>query len=612
MARRGLFLLLPAVAAVLAFPVAASGATYCVNKSGFQCNQTFTAGELDAAIAKADADQNSLDRIELGPGIYNGGRYYVNSRTELIGSGIDKTVITNATPTSNPETAILLANYEGETVTDLTVRIGPGEAVRGIQMGGNAVVERVRVVAAPGADPEVGLDAHGVTVRDVHVELPQESSTGGSIGGTIEDSSFEGETGLFLNGGVARRIVAIGNAAMESGGGGSRVEDSVLRSHGPEAIGLIGPRFAGGETELSQVTVAGDGSPGSIGLKAESGSGAFVDLTTGFTVRNTVVSGFATSVTRQGFAGKPSGSCGTQCSITQNFDIAYSAFDFPEGVKDLGGPGSLTLGPGNVDLGDPRFGNPAAGDYRLRPDSPLIDAGDPVALGSNSFYSGEPLVDFGGLERIVDGRAGGSPAARRDIGAYEYARRSPSVTVGSPPQALLYQPVEIPVQASDPDPFDTVSLQFSFDGQAGGTAGSHVFTTLGSHTALVLGTDPTGAAATGSTTFQVKALPGKCANKLSGGGKRDVFKGTSAGDSLSGLGGRDSLRGGDGSDCLFGGKGNDFLEGGKGKDRLAGGAGGDRISSKDHKRDKVDCGPGDDSVVADPVDSLKNCETTPQ
>ena len=38
----------------------------------------------------------------------------------------------------------------------------------------------------------------------------------------------------------------------------------------------------------------------------------------------------------------------------------------------------------NVDLPDPRFANPQAGDYSLRPDSPALDAGvDDATLGAN-------------------------------------------------------------------------------------------------------------------------------------------------------------------------------------------------------------------------------------
>jgi hypothetical protein len=603
---RGEFGALIAAAIVLALPAAASSATLCVNKLGPQCDQIYTASELGAAISKANENQTSFDRIEIGPGTYDGGPYNASSQTDIVGSGPDQTVISNATPMGFNGIE-LLANYPGQKVTDLGIRLGVGEYSRGLQVGGESVVERVRITAGPGSTPETGLDAFGATIREVEVQMPRdEFVTAGAGAGTIEDSTFEGGTGLFLGGGVARRVLAIGNTALTTRT--SRIEDSVLRAFGPEARGVVLGQFEGGEVVLSQVTVAGDQTPGSIGLQAEKGPGAFAALSSVMTVRNTVVSGFATAISHRGFAGKGTTECGLECQIAQTTDVDYSALDLHGGVSDLGGPGSLHLGAGNVDIGDPRFADPAAGDFRPRFDSPLIDAGDPAALGSGSLYAGESPVDFGGLERVIDGRAGGTPAARRDIGAYEYGRRAPSLTIGATGQALLYQPVTIPVEASDPDPFDPLTFQFSFDGQATGANPTHVFTTLGSHTAQVLVSDPTGAASTGSTGIQVTARPGRCANRRSGGNGRDAFKGTAAGDDLAGGAGRDSLRGGNGADCLRGGKGNDFLEGGKGKDRIGGGPGDDRIASRDGKRDQVDCGPGRDTVVADRSDSPKGCE----
>jgi hypothetical protein len=59
---------------------------------------------------------------------------------------------------------------------------------------------------------------------------------------------------------------------------------------------------------------------------------------------------------------------------------------------------------------DPRFVNAAAGDFRLRPDSPCIDAGTNLA--------GLVSTDILGLPRPMDGNGDG--LARFDIGAYEF------------------------------------------------------------------------------------------------------------------------------------------------------------------------------------------------
>ncbi len=66
-------------------------------------------------------------------------------------------------------------------------------------------------------------------------------------------------------------------------------------------------------------------------------------------------------------------------------------------------------GDGNLDV-DPLFAQPAAGDFRLRLESPLIDAGDPDVVQLGSF-------DFEGDSRTID--ANGDADVRIDVGADE-------------------------------------------------------------------------------------------------------------------------------------------------------------------------------------------------
>ena len=79
---------------------------------------------------------------------------------------------------------------------------------------------------------------------------------------------------------------------------------------------------------------------------------------------------------------------GTAC--THNYDLIKRQSTSPSGANNVLGM-------------DPRFSNPAAGDFHLLPGSPAIDAADPSATDS---------VDFDGTTR--------PQGAKRDIGAFEY------------------------------------------------------------------------------------------------------------------------------------------------------------------------------------------------
>jgi Ca2+-binding RTX toxin-like protein len=71
-----------------------------------------------------------------------------------------------------------------------------------------------------------------------------------------------------------------------------------------------------------------------------------------------------------------------------------------------------------------------------------------------------------------------------------------------------------------------------------------------------------------------------------------------------------TLSGGDGNDSLAGGFGNDILRGNKGVDTHSGGPGDDYLDARGDRGDIVTCGDGNDTVLADPADSIAaDCET---
>lgn len=142
------------------------------------------------------------------------------------------------------------------------------------------------------------------------------------------------------------------------------------------------------------------------------------------------------------------------------------------------------------------FNDVNAGDLRPRAGSPLIDSGNP-SLNPNH-------VDFAHKPRVVDGDGDG--AMTHDIGAYEYQRQAPSVTLTPAKTELaLLEATSFTAGASDPDGEaltyawkidDTVS-PFTGDALTGG------FVSSGQHTVMVTVTDGVGLSGSASVVVNV-------------------------------------------------------------------------------------------------------------
>jgi len=74
------------------------------------------------------------------------------------------------------------------------------------------------------------------------------------------------------------------------------------------------------------------------------------------------------------------------------------------------------------------------------------------------------------------------------------------------------------------------------------------------------------------------------------------------------VGGRATVDGGPGNDRIGTGPYDDLVIGGNGSDSIDTGAGDDVIKVRDKHRDRVRCGPGYDTVIADQFDVLIGCE----
>ena len=98
-------------------------------------------------------------------------------------------------------------------------------------------------------------------------------------------------------------------------------------------------------------------------------------------------------------------------------------------------------------------------------------------------------------------------------------------------------------------------------------------------------------------------------DSIAGGSGADVIYAGSTGDRVSGHEGDDRIYGNSGDDRLAGDSGNDKITPGSGRDRVSGAGGRDRIGARDGQRDRISCGRGTDSVVADRRDRVaRDCE----
>ena len=88
----------------------------------------------------------------------------------------------------------------------------------------------------------------------------------------------------------------------------------------------------------------------------------------------------------------------------------------------------------------------------------------------------------------------------------------------------------------------------------------------------------------------------------------DRLVGTPRRDTICGLPGGDVIAAGRGDDRIDAGAGADTIRPGPGRDVVYGGEGRERVYSRDGQRDVIDCGHFRDTVYADRLDKLVDCE----
>jgi len=504
---RGSCALVAAAALAAAFAAPAPAAVYCVDvASTAGCdhveNPGGTAG-LAAAFAAANGDA-AADSIEVGAGTYTGpfAGTAGGGALAVVGAAATGAAVTTLTVTAAGQTALARA-VAGSSVTHVHLQLPNQTGDTALDLNGDA--SDVMIDDPSGSTQATGVDMNhpdsfSGTIRlgDGASSIGISRTANGSGAESVSDAAIFGIEGISATSGNwtidHSKVVALNygvQAATGMNGTGVpavvAIDDSLIRvtTTDVSTCGAVVPCFALGVSGSSTIigdrlTVVGAGQQiaGGWALGANSAETATLSL------NSTVVSGF-----------NPALKCGQSNGGTATLIADYSDFATP--VATTGGCAAPPVAHNTSVPAD--F---VTGGFEPKWDSPLIDAGDPHAV----FVPGPSDLD--GNPRVIDGNGDG--AAVLDIGAFEYQRRGPSVTAQTVAQAPVGAGVPFVVkQASDPDPGDTLTFAWSFDdgGTATGAQATHVFTTLGTHTATVTATDPTGLAATSTATVVILARP---------------------------------------------------------------------------------------------------------
>jgi hypothetical protein len=477
---------------------------YCVTPAA-SCIPANTFTEVQPALDAA-ANQTGNDRVFIGAGTFNtpsGGLLYNGVQpgtVDIRGAGRDATILEQL-PTIGTEAALRVAHSGAgrSAVSGLTVTVASGPSNFGLGLLSDTDARDIAVRAQSGVTNARGVDLRATSalkqaVVDIGDGSPAvEGGVGPSDDTRVEDSTLTARKGFQVDGGGRGSVVRTRVVATDTGlnAVASRIRaDNVvvdMNHAGGGSIGLIA--FGNGGTDASidarNITVLGD-------VAGVNGAEAFAvgDMAT-MRLVDSIVRVRGRSLIRQ--AGVNPGDPPAMVSAARN-DYRPDAFgDFSTGNGVFADDDRHT--------DDPHFvGDPQLGQVQLRFDSPLIDAGSP---GSD-----EPTDDFAAAPRVVDGDGNGT--AVRDLGAFEYQRRPPIVTVAAAPaSALVGAPFDWSASASDAEG-EPIVFTWSWDdgATAGGPSASHAFGAPGRHIGTVTATDASGASTSAGAGVDVTAATG--------------------------------------------------------------------------------------------------------
>jgi len=392
-----------ALFAVGALPAVANATDYCVAPNA-ACGGT-PVNSFEQALDQAD-NAADADRIFLGAATYtapttNGSDYLnPNAPVEIIGNGSGQTTLTS--PAGSNFWVLRLVGAPGSSMHDLTIRLPQNVAADFSGLHTRNTARRIEVIEDPTqVNLRYGVDlVNGGTLEDSSVTLGDMPATAVLLvtpDVALRRSTLSAWTAVKSYGGTVERSRLIGTGAgVAARRGVTTLDRSVVRLTKGNGVGVYASAASGSHTTLNAdgVTIVGPGLANTDAADVFNGFAPAESVDVSLT--NSIIRGFEHPL-RADAAGSG------QAKIA----ISYSDYD-PSGNATSGGPNAVIAEANVSNVGDALFVDPAGGDYRLLPGSPLIDIGDP-ATAQGLDLDGNPLV--------ADGN--GDAAARRDLGAYE-------------------------------------------------------------------------------------------------------------------------------------------------------------------------------------------------
>ena len=475
-----------AVAALLAAVPAANATTFCVG-SPSGCLGTPMPGDgagLQAALNQAGVN-NEDDVVRIGEGTY-----VAPSPAGFVATSLAHSIKVWG---SGPET--LLVGLGADATTLSVHGDGPDSSI--------VQYLRVRLSAGGGSPTGLVLDDAGSDQVSVHAPESVESGLGARL---------VGHSGMH-----ATRVITPGLKGIESNGNAEVIYSHVRADVGVEAkFGVL--LVADALIETSRLGIRSD-APTNVytavihvrgGPATEAGIlSSSVVTTTHVTVAGTGDSTYGVRVNKLGGESASAGLSNTSVTGFEH-DLSASADVLSHSTiwarhsnwvtaEELPG-GEMNFLVGNHSVAAP-FVDPLGGDFHLRHDSPLVDAGGDFAT----------LGDYDLDDMLRRANGDGAGGAEPDIGAYEYQRLAPTAAIAGPDTGTAGQALELSGAGSkDPDPGDDLIYSWTFgDGAAAsGPTAAHAYTAPGTYTVTLVVTDPTGLQATASRLVTVPVAAG--------------------------------------------------------------------------------------------------------